>query len=402
MDTPTNTTCQVCQTQFSRYTCPRCGTSYCSVVCYRAHNNGDCAQGLAKNNLNELLLSEKPVSSQEIGNMAKILKRVHQADSDDADPDAVLDDEDLQRLAELDISYEDLLDELTPEERSDFERVIQHGDDADLEALGIRAWSPWWRDKSCLITEVSPDDSTPKETPPLLQHVPSFDSITQVPPSPALIAHVSQILYGYAFVMRRVNGEWLEHEDLVVEVLLGLCDALLGSPTVPQAPATAVNAALQKAVQGGWGSRDFAVLVIADIECILALGSTGIQLVVSHIYHIFSRVLGNPIATATTNTNNTPSTSSTINTTNAATSKVDDINSTTNQSTTQNQITSLKKPQSLNKTKLSRGTALRVTKKMEYFFAWAKTVDQMMWQITAETMTALRLELLPSALSVSG
>lgn len=94
-------------------------------------------------------------------------------------------------LAELDL--ENLsLEDLTPAQRRDFERAVVDG----RLGNGLEAWVAWWDHRDVVAESMAlPDD------------IPTLTDLTGKPPKPVLVAHVADILFAYAYAMRRHNGD---------------------------------------------------------------------------------------------------------------------------------------------------------------------------------------------------
>merc|ERR1712170_252788 len=76
------------------YTCPKCNSAYCSLVCYRSPRHSQCSEAFYKQCVQEemkLLSSESDNKSKKV--VTDALKRLNESEEfDEPDPD---DDEDL-------------------------------------------------------------------------------------------------------------------------------------------------------------------------------------------------------------------------------------------------------------------------------------------------------------------
>ncbi|CAB0007980.1 unnamed protein product [Nesidiocoris tenuis] len=141
--------CQLCNSIRSKYVCPRCNISYCSVSCYKSPNHSDCSEEFYKGNVQEWLAAEgtDPEAKNE---MMEILKRINQQDDefddciDESDGDSDEEESLSDRLAMVDLDNPDeLWAKLLPEEKQEFLELIKSGDVAKL----VPEWEPWWEDK---------------------------------------------------------------------------------------------------------------------------------------------------------------------------------------------------------------------------------------------------------------
>jgi HIT zinc finger len=155
--------CLVCETEPSKYCCPKCSTPYCSLVCYRSHNNS-CTesffQGLVSQEL-EFQRQDKDERSNQ-GNILSILNRIQ---TQEIDKDNDVNDEntnntdfseqDLKRIySALECNDEELLSKyFSPTIQTAFERDVQAG---RLSQKDVGEWIPWWR--SVLDSEHQADD----------------------------------------------------------------------------------------------------------------------------------------------------------------------------------------------------------------------------------------------------
>lgn len=100
-----------CNKRTRLYTCPRCGIGYCGTECYKSDFHTDCSESFYRQCVEDELKSQEndPFVRQK---MIEILKRVHEADTDNIlnedfdennsnDEDCVLDSDDEQEVMKL-------------------------------------------------------------------------------------------------------------------------------------------------------------------------------------------------------------------------------------------------------------------------------------------------------------
>ncbi|KAL5704126.1 hypothetical protein ACHQM5_022598 [Ranunculus cassubicifolius] len=183
--TVTRMICRVCEKQFSKYTCPRCSSPYCSLECYYT------------------ILREETIQKILSGN-------------------------------------EITLDDLSDMERKQFERAITSGEVSKL----IEPWEPWWLKsgaKSISLSKSSSTEIPPGPETPLL----SLTKLTSTRPSPLLPVHLVDILYSYCFTLRLYNGDWRSEPLDAAMVILNLSN-VLGEGGHPESVSQAVAYSLEQ------------------------------------------------------------------------------------------------------------------------------------------------------------
>ncbi|KAI9205508.1 uncharacterized protein BJ171DRAFT_500658 [Polychytrium aggregatum] len=272
--------CGICQTESSKYVCPRCNLPYCSLGCYKSTNHVACTEEFYKSNVLSELASQKNTEDS-AQKMRQILKRFEQSqeddplwsdasflagkvddgdDNDDNDDDEAdgddYDSEDLSsRFREIDLdnaSVEVILGQLTDSEKQDFQRFMEdsaalnHHSENTSKLLGGSAPStraalietPWWifaPAKGSLITEVSPPskhgeesilgDAAASNSPPpslqrptMMQSIARFSEITKVAPNERVYYNLVDYLFAYCLTWRHMNGDLELPESLYMLV----------------------------------------------------------------------------------------------------------------------------------------------------------------------------------------
>ncbi|GAB6018610.1 hypothetical protein CHUAL_000296 [Chamberlinius hualienensis] len=198
--------CSFCKEISPRYTCPRCNFSYCSVNCYRHPQHASCSEGFYQDWVVSHMKDSKNSQSEAKDRMVEILNRRR----DDLDSD---DDDDEPDLAEriqgvnLDDSDE-VWEKLTAEERSEFRRLL---DNEEINSV-LPEWKPWWHYKETvsLVTEVDKLSYNSTLLPPIWSRIPRLDEMTQVKPAVCLKYSVINCLYGYVYLVKFYNGDYIQ------------------------------------------------------------------------------------------------------------------------------------------------------------------------------------------------
>lgn len=131
--------CKFCKLEKSKYTCPKCGSGYCGLSCYKSTEHNDCSENFYKENVMAELKTMK--SSDNVRRQTMdLLKRDEElrADADDGGINESLEN----RMKGLDLESaeaEEIWEKLTPKERRIFESSIKDGEVEIAELC-----TPWW------------------------------------------------------------------------------------------------------------------------------------------------------------------------------------------------------------------------------------------------------------------
>ena len=133
--------CKFCRSEKSKYTCPKCGSGYCGLKCYKSTEHQDCSENFYKENVMAELKTMK--SSDDVRKQTmELLKRQEELKAE-AEDDGGLGSESLEnRMRDLDletVDAEEIWNKLTPKERRIFESSIKDGE-VEIAELCI----PWW------------------------------------------------------------------------------------------------------------------------------------------------------------------------------------------------------------------------------------------------------------------
>jgi hypothetical protein len=199
------TECQVCLEQKSRYCCPKCSIAYCSLACYKSHGE-TCTETFYQDKVSKVLeLERNDTDGGDRGAIQEILNRVHQQQSEaDEYYEEIKSTEELEELMEA-LEKGDGKDlELSPELQAAFERDVQAG---KLNDLVVQPWSPWW--ESSLVVneddELTSDNLGPSLDERLLK-IPPFSQLRAKEASPCLPFNLVSILRSICQTLRLYGG----------------------------------------------------------------------------------------------------------------------------------------------------------------------------------------------------
>ncbi|KAI0730925.1 hypothetical protein C8Q76DRAFT_614104 [Earliella scabrosa] len=215
--------CAICRRQFARYTCPRCNTPYCSLVCFRSEKHGECSESFYRKEIEQDVKSSPAASAEERRRMMDLLKRFEEDALEDSpllgDEDDEDDGNDLHlRLQNIDLdsaSYEDLWDALTPAEREKFLRAL-NDPSSELaqqllasEQLEMVQIKPWWETSATALPGGAESTiSSPRQhhgpKPPIMA-VPDAllkQSSSAAVSGPMLLYNISALFVAYTYAIR--------------------------------------------------------------------------------------------------------------------------------------------------------------------------------------------------------
>ncbi|CAB9497637.1 zinc finger [Seminavis robusta] len=237
--TTTVVACRVCETNHSRYTCPRCGIPYCSVACYQSHNsnsNNDasCTEGFYQERVQSVLQLERKAKVEdthrmlhrhyhnEMSGVENILQEV--SNEEELDTERLMEVLALLELQEESHTGSDQQREIqqqlanllakSPNLKSAFEASLERG---EVQQLVLQPWDPWWRP---VLASKDDDDqeqqtTSTSEGPTLderLLKVSSFESLLPAAkggtkrPLPNLTFNLLEVLYWIAHTLRQYHG----------------------------------------------------------------------------------------------------------------------------------------------------------------------------------------------------
>jgi len=269
--------CLICSKQFSHYTCPRCNVPYCSVECYKSHDKR-CVESFNNENISNILKSTF-VSSEDKRKMIEILKRQSEmtAGEEDREELEVSEDDNPDSLTDL-ISPDDIkFEDLSPEQRKDFERAISDG----RISRHLELWQPWWISSrpldSISVASVSPACYQVS----LRQLLPMGSS-----PSPTLRFALVDLLFSFAFTARAFNGDFEEDPMEPVQTILVL-SAVLSRNAVYHSTTESISNSLENSLQPSiFNSRRFSIEILKDVATILS-SSKFVMIALNQLHQVF-------------------------------------------------------------------------------------------------------------------
>ena len=252
-----NENCYICKKTLSKYVCPQCKVAYCSIQCYRTHNQ-NCTENFYMEHV-KANLSQKKATQEETHRVKEILKRIN-----DSRTQEVMTEQEEHRLLELKDKLEQGhgIEILSPLEKEQFFRDIEKG-----KLLGnLEEWTPWW-------THPNPphvDVQDPKY--PFLENylsLPLVSSLTSKTPSPELVYHIANTLWTVAYVWRTFNGDLDSNQAQGVFLVKHISDGLKPRKSVSSLQ-QAINQAHKKAKKYDPEiSESYFDLVDSDLKAIL-------------------------------------------------------------------------------------------------------------------------------------
>jgi len=145
------------------------------------------------------------------------------------------------------------LDDLTPAQRRDFERAVVDG------RLGgsLESWVPWWQERDVVAEGMALDED-----------IPSLTELTGKPPHPELTAHAVELLFSYAYTMRRHNGESNEEPVGPANMSIQL-SGVLADGARPGSVSLSLSGALERArAPSVFNSNGFSLGVLQDVSAL--------------------------------------------------------------------------------------------------------------------------------------
>ncbi|XP_019634334.1 PREDICTED: zinc finger HIT domain-containing protein 2-like [Branchiostoma belcheri] len=319
--------CKLCLKQYSRYTCPRCNIAYCSLSCYRSEKHEGCSEQFYKEHIIEELKQQRG-SHEEKQKVLEMLKRLEDQEEEEEEEE----EEDEQTLEDrlhgldLDRDTEAIWDQLTDQERAEFQSVVEKGMLGEM----LEMWTPWWslsQEQASLIEEVgTQQDSVTKETeirtntnspPALMAKIPKLSSLLKGQPSESIKYNIVNILHCYAYVVRLHNGDHFTVPRQAAQELLQLCPVFTENScygcvgeALHAAMSNQLSAIIQESKRAlGWlisildqyflqdpslaNTVSFQSLVVKDVSCILIGPSKEdslrfVQAALSDLHQLFS------------------------------------------------------------------------------------------------------------------
>ncbi|KAL1916313.1 uncharacterized protein VTP21DRAFT_5930 [Calcarisporiella thermophila] len=287
-----NILCGICQSQFAKYSCPRCNLRYCSLSCYKSKKHEGCSESFYQENV-LLEMQSRGVDEETKNKTLDLLRRFQEQqleeDVEEWDEENDSDTSDLaKRLTDLDLdnaTFEDIWNRLTEAERSDFkEKYLK-----EPELLPL--WKPWWKqqakDEEVAVGEFSEarpnlivelgaeqsDENTSQGRPEVLSDLVPLEKLTKKSPHPDILYNIVGALFAYTFTCRRLNGELFENPEETCVMLLRVCPILAPrSKVIYQSVSEAITDCIRASYESSHSSQSitFNALVIEDVATLLS------------------------------------------------------------------------------------------------------------------------------------
>eukprot|EP00039_Didymoeca_costata_P030867 m.31835 g.31835 ORF g.31835 m.31835 type:complete len:369 (+) comp8351_c0_seq3:71-1177(+) len=294
--------CGLCRLQIAKYTCPRCMVPYCALSCYRGEAHAGCSEDFYKQEFMENLNTR--ATSDEKRKMASMLKAFEEEQAAEAEEvDDIEGEYSLEeRLQGLDLDNSDDLDtvweRLTEQEKSKFKELISG---KDLSPY-IEVWHPWWcQDNNCGACVCSSEENVhlptsavkPGPTPEIhLKDVPDIKTLLRgKEPAKEMVNNLVNVLFAYAYVLRRFNGEILA-QDVVQDCIsfFETTSGVLGQAVIYDSVSLAISSAV---VQVETVSKlrmgdNITTEIVLDVTCILD-NVEFVQIALGHTYKMFKK-----------------------------------------------------------------------------------------------------------------
>eukprot|EP00088_Acartia_fossae_P035234 TRINITY_DN3626_c1_g1_i1.p1 TRINITY_DN3626_c1_g1~~TRINITY_DN3626_c1_g1_i1.p1 ORF type:complete len:362 (-),score=49.56 TRINITY_DN3626_c1_g1_i1:162-1247(-) len=219
--------CGFCPSGEGAFTCPRCHKDYCGLKCYQSSRHSGCSEEFYKDCVKAELVGDN-LSQESKQRMQQILARMSSetnSDGSDSEVDSD-DDENLEDLADrlqgvdLDDAHS-IWEKLSASERREFTEMLEKGDVNGL----LPQYTPWWHFtvKEPKIQELDAKANTDfmKTCPEVWKEIPKFSIKT---PSETIKFGVMNLLYGYAYTVRYLHGDYKNSSPEfvnTVELLVG-------------------------------------------------------------------------------------------------------------------------------------------------------------------------------------
>lgn len=157
--------------------------------------------------------------------MVDVLKRmnnqeesIEEEDSDDDEEPADMS----ERLAGVDLDQADAVwDRLTTDEKREFEELLKHGDVNSIIPDYVPWWKYWKEDRK--VEEIGNEDNEEtkhiKKCPPIQEKIKKLPEMTKVPPSKYVKNGLLNVLYGYAYAVRYMHGDYTNNPCEFIEIV---------------------------------------------------------------------------------------------------------------------------------------------------------------------------------------
>lgn len=217
--------CGICETEKSKYCCPKCDIMYCSLSCYKDEKHLRCSEDFYKKEVLEELKSQN-VDVDSKTEMMKILQKFDETnefidpldeavEDEEEDVEEDSDDEPEDDLADRikGVNFDDadaLWDKLTYEERQQFQNLVDSGEITEL----LPPSEPWYMNEEA------------QNMPEICAKIPEYTKLSSKPPADSIKFNLLNILAAYSYMQRYFLGDYNSFPDECCSCMFSLSKSL--------------------------------------------------------------------------------------------------------------------------------------------------------------------------------
>ena len=209
--------CGLCGKNISRYTCPKCGVSYCSLECYKSRLHSDCSEKFYQQNVLDDISSRNITPEQQEAMLHLLTQEMETSELYDDETECSIDLESRLEGLDLDRDVEKIWSRLTSDEKEDFTRTM---------GKYVPGYKAWWKEFDLVTDESCGTDN--QQIPSLHPNIQGIVEIFKGRPTCTLKYDVINVVYTYVCVHRMYNGDFSGMEEHVAKDILGLSLVLKG------------------------------------------------------------------------------------------------------------------------------------------------------------------------------
>ena len=213
--------CGLCGKNSSRYTCPKCGVSYCGVECYKSRLHSECSEKFYQQNVLDEISSRNITPEQQEAMLHLLTQHMETSEYSNDETESNIDLETRLQGLDLDRDVERVWSILTSDEKEEFNRTM---------GRYVPRYKAWWK-KFDLVADESCDTSGNIQIPSILPNIQGIIDIFKGKPSLTLKYDVINVVYTYVCIHRMYNGDFSGMEEHVAKDILGLSLVLRGEGT---------------------------------------------------------------------------------------------------------------------------------------------------------------------------
>lgn len=211
------------------------------------------------------------------------------------------------KLESMKITDEEAQNLLSKNMMREFYRFVQSKDIVRY----IKPWTPWWKneyikpkievieenkgsnsDNESSLNESNEGFSTkidkPDTPPPILNEIPSLNTLTKVKPSNLIIYSLIDIFYTYIFLKRLYNGDFDTDIEECINCVFKLSHSL-GANSIYKNTFEALDTCIKRSMVPDFNaSLDMAISIVGDMVEILSKGRLFVLTLLSDFHHLFA------------------------------------------------------------------------------------------------------------------